>query len=273
MTTPAPAAPAPKLDWMENHELAKQMFELGHKFEAIVAARLRAEGITTTSPQAKAIRKSVAEARAGKFTNEVDLVANGLRLSVKSRDRMFTDDPASFPFPTVFVDQVYKWKQKEPKPFAVICVSQQAAAARPFAQPQPHDYGMIWLHVADTAPMWRAELGHYDTKRNATADRWAAARELWRPWSSLAEAITTAHDGVWWLSTAILTGGVTVRRGFVTDEDCTPILRKFVGQPFPNLVRWLRAQPGLRSERTPFAAPAPAPAAPLPAATEPEAAP
>lgn len=49
-------------------------------------------------------------------------------------------------------------------------------------------------------------------------------------------------NATWWLSTDKMTFEVTITNGRVSDT--APVARTFIGQPFQNLVRWLRQQGG-----------------------------
>lgn len=52
-------------------------------------------------------------------------------------------------------------------------------------------------------------------------------------------------DGWYWLTTERMTVAVLVRDTVVVTAP--PIVRKFVGQPALNLIRWLARQPGFAS--------------------------
>lgn len=49
-----------------------------------------------------------------------------------------------------------------------------------------------------------------------------------------------------YVSSERMTAMVGVKNGFITTTP--PILNKFKGQPFDNLVRWLSKQPGFKME-------------------------
>lgn len=53
-------------------------------------------------------------------------------------------------------------------------------------------------------------------------------------------------DKFYWVSTNRMTGLVTVREGRVVLTP--PILRKFLGQPFANLINWMITQEGFKME-------------------------
>ena len=54
----------------------------------------------------------------------LDTPTQRLVIEVKSRRLRFTDDPASYPWPTVFVDSVSTWDAKAYLPVAIVYVSQ-----------------------------------------------------------------------------------------------------------------------------------------------------
>lgn len=62
------------------------------------------------------------------------------------------------------------------------------------------------------------------------------------------EDLKKVWNGIWWLSTERMTGGVLVVNGVVSPDACTPIFKRFIGQPFRNLVKWLGKQPGFKSK-------------------------
>lgn len=65
-----------------------------------------------------------------RFENEQDVIFTSQTgcIEVKSRRLKFTDDPNSYPYDTAFVDTVLGWDKKNPKPLAVVLVSQLTAA-------------------------------------------------------------------------------------------------------------------------------------------------
>lgn len=95
--------------------------------------------------------------------------------------------------------------------------------------------GWLWGHEVKHHANWQA---HWPKPT------FAAAQSDLRPVNLLQQL----WNGTWWLSTERMTGHVRVRNGRVCADQCTPIWRKFVGQPLTNLVRWLRKQPGFRGQ-------------------------
>jgi hypothetical protein len=55
------------------------------------------------------------------------------------------------------------------------------------------------------------------------------------------------YHGTYWISSVKMTFSVEVEDNVITDA--APIAKRFVGQPFENLYRWMNAQGGLRLER------------------------
>lgn len=51
-------------------------------------------------------------------------------------------------------------------------------------------------------------------------------------------------DRWYWLSSKSMTVGVTVKDGKITRA--APIVRRFIGQPLENLVRWMETQKDFR---------------------------
>jgi hypothetical protein len=113
-------------DWFDNDELFRKELEAGHKWAALVTTRLNDAGIPAQLTPL-AWRESIDDRH--DFANETDITVqtpNGiLQLESKSRALHFTEDPASYPYPTAFVDTVSGWDKKTVKPFAVILTSQK----------------------------------------------------------------------------------------------------------------------------------------------------
>lgn len=51
----------------------------------------------------------------------------------------------------------------------------------------------------------------------------------------------------WWVSNRVMTFGVTVENGIIIET--APIARKFIGQPFDNLERWMMRLSHYRKEK------------------------
>ena len=224
---------APRIPWLQNHALAESETRTGWSFEAAVAAALRAAGIAVTEPP-KSWRASVSERKS--YKNEIDIIAAGRRLSVKSRRIDFTDvsdvPRANDP---LFIDVTRKWDGFVPQPWAVVCVSQTTHA-------------MIWL-PASTQPQWSTKKT-YDRVRGIPTELYTAPVALWQPFATLPDALRVIDDGVWRLEVEGTTAAaveVTVEQGRVIDGAAR--------QTFIELVRNLRQLGTLRSTRLHVAAP------------------
>jgi hypothetical protein len=209
--------------WLQNHALAEAECRLGWTFEDYVAEVLRARGLDVEQPP-KSWRATVSDRH--KYANELDLLVNGLRFSVKSRRVEFTGDPASIPDNRnpLFVDTVRKWDQRTPEPAAVVCISQ-------FTK------GIIWTPVADKQ-YWRTRF-RFDNVRGFSQDFLVADRQLWRPLDDLVHQTHHVWDGHWKVKTGVL----GVARNRVVREDTDPKLRHLVGTPFHLVIRHASAKP------------------------------
>lgn len=96
---------------------------VGHRWSCHIANHLNSLGIACT-PSPLEIELDLS--KVARFENEKDIVLDLQpgHLEVKSRNLVFTDDPRSFPYATAFVDTVIGWDKKEPRPLAVILISQ-----------------------------------------------------------------------------------------------------------------------------------------------------
>ena len=219
-------------DWASNHALAEQLARTGWAFEDIVAADLRAAGIAVEQPpkEWRAVADAT-QALQGSYANEVDLTYRGMRLSVKSRNLLFStpDDIPNNRNP-LFIDTERKWAHKHPVPWAVICISQQTKA-------------IIWLPVAATQAHWGTRQA-YDRTRGYADQFMTADRSLWQPWVTLPTALRTAQDGYWLLGNARHNTMVQVHNGVVVNGGM-----HFTGRPFIDLVRFMRTESNFTSKR------------------------
>lgn len=78
--------------WTDNDELARRLIAEGHHWEHVVAGLLAAAGLHV-EVQEQTIRKDVSEALAGKYAKTVDLLVDGFRTQVKSRNIKTWRDP------------------------------------------------------------------------------------------------------------------------------------------------------------------------------------
>lgn len=163
--------------WSKNHELAEALCKAGWEYEAKVATFLRDAGLEVQEPE-KSWRTDAKDAFAGRYANEIDLLVEGQRVSVKSRDLAFTsaDD---FPFDTIFVDTCRKWVIKDPAPVAIVCVSQKTDA-------------MIWLPSA-TRSSWTTRT-RWDRVRNYRDTFFEAHKSNWRPIDKLVERFLALRE-------------------------------------------------------------------------------
>ena len=116
--------PAQIADWLSNDALFFSELEKGHEFSVEVARRLRMLGIEATVPP---ISKRIHVDDRDLYDNEADIIVPGNPLyviEVKSRDLNF-ECAHDFPYPTVFVDTVRGWEQKNPRPIAIVMISRR----------------------------------------------------------------------------------------------------------------------------------------------------
>lgn len=108
-------------DWMNNDKLFKSEIKNGHKWELFVADYFRKCGLDVAVNEQR-VRPNV-EKRA-QYSDNGDIICNGHMIEIKSRRVKFTS-PDDFPYPTLFVESCYRWRKKNPKPSALVCVSQE----------------------------------------------------------------------------------------------------------------------------------------------------
>lgn len=111
------------MDWFENDDLFFAELAKGHQYAAEVCRRLRILGIdATVPPRSKRIHIDDRDL----YDDETDIIIPGTppySIEVKSRDLTF-DCAHDYPYETAFVDTVSGWNRKQPKPIAVVLVSQ-----------------------------------------------------------------------------------------------------------------------------------------------------
>ena len=159
------------MDWFDNDDLFLRECAEGHRWERYVAELLRRKGVDAACLKQE-LRAHVSEAPS--YLTDSDVVvtlASGRQLvfEVKSR-RVFFNGPRDFPDEDIFVDTVSGWEGKDPKPAAVICISQLTKR-------------VIVLATA-TQPQWRQERRR-DRVRDIETTFYAAPRELWAPLGAL----------------------------------------------------------------------------------------
>lgn len=145
-------------DWFANDDLFFDELAEGHEWAERVAAKLRAAALPVEVTPMR--RRATIEHR-HEFAKEVDLFVGSKRvpIEVKSRRLRFTDDPATYPYNTAFIDTVSGWDAKEPRPMAVVLISQ-------------HTGGMLVVPPS-TSPSWVRE-SRRDRVRNIQ-DTWYCA--------------------------------------------------------------------------------------------------
>lgn len=205
-----------------NHTLAERECRTGWLFEDHVAQVLRVKGLDVETPP-KSWRATVEDRHA--YVNELDMLVNGLRFSVKSRRVKFTS-PEDIPNNRnpLFVDAARKWGQKDPTPAAVVCVSQETRA-------------IIWTPCS-TAAYWGVKHA-YDNVRGFSQDFLTADRSLWHPLDDLVIAASSVWDGTW----SVRTGTVQVKSNRIVRTGTDLTLQRFVGTPFHLVRRYATVRP------------------------------
>ncbi len=146
----------------------KSAMEAGHKFNEIVAMRLKEFGVMAEVPEFS-FAQSKAEIR--DYTlNDKDVIVGDNVIEVKSRNLAFTDDPSTFPYDDLIVDTVSGYEAKEPKPIAYVMVSQKTG-------------GMFVIPTA-FSKSWRVER-KYDRDRKHEDDFYLTNKRFGRPFSQL----------------------------------------------------------------------------------------
>lgn len=109
---------------MENDQLAYEQMRTGWFYQKFVGAFFEAHGLTVSLDPFKfrADRDHIAD-----FRDTPDLIVEGERIEVKSRDLKFWT-PATFNYARPFVDTVSSYDAYEVKPLAYVFVSQQTGA-------------------------------------------------------------------------------------------------------------------------------------------------
>lgn len=105
--------------WSQNDELFKKELLAGHAWQELPATFFKLHGFEVQTPELK-IRESITEA--SKWLDSTDLIVEGFKLEVKSRNEIFTS-AQSFPYETALVDTVSGYDGKIEKPLAYIMIS------------------------------------------------------------------------------------------------------------------------------------------------------
>jgi hypothetical protein len=141
----------------------------GHRWATHVAADLNRNNIAC---HATPLNIATTKAGVSDFLQEQDVVFETQPgwLEIKSRDLRFDENPASFPYPTAFVDTCYGWDSKQQKPLAVVLVSKKTS------------YKLVVS--VKTQSQW-VKKSTFDTKRKITDTWYLVDRSLLRPYSDL----------------------------------------------------------------------------------------
>lgn len=115
------------IDWEDNDELFYEELSAGHRWATHVANEMN-ERHVRCHVKPMEFRENLDDR--DRFENEQDITFDIMSgcVEVKSRRLHFTHDPRSFPYGTAFVDTVAGWEKKQPKPLAVVLVSQLTKA-------------------------------------------------------------------------------------------------------------------------------------------------
>jgi len=149
-------------DWFHNDGLFFAELEEGHRYTVEVGRRLRSLGIAVDIP-ALSKRETIKDRHL--YHNEHDIVIPGspqFIIEVKSRKRDF-NCAHDFPHETVFVDTVSGWDRKDPKPIAVVYISQITMG--------------IAVIRGSTRRSWKIEEA-FDPTRNITDHFYSVPRNL-----------------------------------------------------------------------------------------------
>lgn len=108
-------------------ELFRHEATIGHRWSDYVCGLLSDAGVLCHT-QPLEFASSVADRV--RFQQEQDILLDSVGgcIEVKSRRLKFTDSPDSYPYSTAFVDTCHGWDLKQPKPRAVVLVSQLTQA-------------------------------------------------------------------------------------------------------------------------------------------------
>lgn len=105
--------------WSQNDELFISELKAGHEWQMLAACFFKLHGFEVEVPELS-IRNSIKQA--GNWISSVDLLLNGKKIEIKSRNEVFSS-PQSFPYDTIFVDTVSGYDAKAEKPLAYIMIS------------------------------------------------------------------------------------------------------------------------------------------------------
>lgn len=153
------------MNWLQNDAGFREELQRGWYYESVVADQVRTAGLHVWEPP-RVCRDHVKDRH--RFADEVDLVVEDRRVSVKSRRIAFTcpDDIPRNRDPLI-VSTLRQWHLKSKPPMVVINISQETEK-------------WIFLPVLETAPKWET-VGGFDHIRGFDERWYAADKSLWRP--------------------------------------------------------------------------------------------
>ena len=156
-----------------SNELFHREASIGQTYAERVALELQKRQIPCYATELEFAKN---EADRKRFENEQDVVLIDQPgcIEVKSRRLNFRNDPITYPYSTAFVDTVIGWDKKDPKPLAVVLISQNTN-------------GMLVVPVS-TQPNWT---------QNASFDRVRQINENWYQVSK--KELRTFNELVFWL--------------------------------------------------------------------------
>ena len=110
-----------------SEDLFRREAVTGHKYATMVAEALQSHQIDCAVSD---LTFAQTEAEISDYANEQDVVLTSRSgcIEVKSRRLAFRSDPETYTYRTAFVDTVKGWDSKNPKPLAVVLVSQRTKA-------------------------------------------------------------------------------------------------------------------------------------------------
>jgi len=106
-----------------SNELFQREATIGQTYAEKVATELQKRKIPCYATELEFAKN---EADRKRFENEQDVILTTQTgcIEVKSRRLAFRNDPTTYPYGTAFVDTVIGWDKKNPRPLAVVLVSQ-----------------------------------------------------------------------------------------------------------------------------------------------------
>lgn len=107
--------------WNEDDHGFTDWVKLGHKWQKPVLQALLDGGLPARMP-ALEVRDHISQAR--QYRNQADIWVAHLRVEVKSLGTMFTNR-WDWPYPTVRLDPVKKYRAKRPTPVAYVFISRE----------------------------------------------------------------------------------------------------------------------------------------------------